>query len=376
MIVKSLKVLTLVLIFVSFYSFFTYFNGLNFKRESPLTVCWSILLTDPETGEQIKGVEDIAFDPKTGDVFLSAYDRRKVSQEIEAGLLSHKGGIYYFPVTALEGQPATITPFKASTEFAANHPFLPHGLAYSRRINREKIIAVNRVYDPGTPLKISSRIEVLGWDGTNLSEKETLSSELICSANDLAVYWRGFFVTNDHADCLAERNNTKETFDPSGAVYQYKNGQFIAFAEGLLFPNGIAVLRRAEGDLLAVALTRDEKIQLYKISTGELVREIEVPGAPDNLTVDTKGDIYFTIFPNLLDYYFYISETLGVDKTPTGVFRITAASNWHTVDLLFHDSGDLISGASVAQRAGDLLIMGAGWDDNIAVCSGLDKFKR
>lgn len=376
MIVKILKVFTLVVIFISFYSFFTYFNSLDFKRDSPLAACWSILLTDPETGEQIKGVEDIAFDAKTGEVFLSAYDRRKVLQEIGAGHLSHQGGIYYFSAKALKDQPARLTPAKASGEFGKFSPFLPHGMSFSRRINREKMIAVNRVYDPGAPLKISSRIEVLGWDGTTLTAKETLQSERICSPNDLAVYWRGFFVTNNRADCRTGRDNTDETFDPTGTVYQYKNGEFKLFAKDLLFPNGVEVLKRGKGDYLAVALTRDEKILLYKISTGELIREIEVPGAPDNLTVDAKGDIYFTIFPNLLDYYFYITETLGVEKTPTGVFRITAASNWHTVDMLFHDDGDLISGASVAQRAGDFLIMGSGWDDNIAACSGLDSFKR
>lgn len=376
MIVKSLKVLTLVLIFISFYSFFTYFNGLEFKQESPLSACWSISLSDPETGEVIRGVEDIALDPKTGEVFLSAYDRRKVRQEFEAGHLGSKGGIYYFPEAALEDQPTNLSPFKASAEFGANHPFLPHGMAYSRRINREKMIAVNRIYEPGAPQKLGARIEILNWNGTSLSEKETLYSDLICSPNDLAVYWNGFFVTNDRGVCTEEAGFFSETFNPTGGVYQYKNSEFKPFAEGLLFPNGVAVLKRGKGDFLAVALTRDEKILLYKISTGELVRVIEVPGAPDNLTVDARGDIYFTIFPNLLDYYFYISEMLWVEKTPTGVFRITAKSNWRTVDLLFHDDGEMISGATVAQRAGDFLVMGSAWDDNIAVCSGMDEFKN
>lgn len=376
MIIKSLKVMTLVLIFISFYSFFTYFNGLNFKRESPLDTCWSILLTDPITGEPVMGVEDIAYDAKTGMVLLSAYDRRKVRQEVEVGQVSTQGGIYYFSATELENNPTWIGPKKASPHMQMTQGFLPHGMAYSRRINREKMIVVNRVYEPGEMLGLKPEIQVFGWDGLVLTAQERLSSELVCSPNDLAVYWRGFFVTNDRANCNSETGVISKSFDETGAVYQYKNGEFIPFAEGLLFPNGVEVIRHGKGDLLAVALTRDEVIRLYKISTGELVREITLPGAPDNLSVDARGDIYFTIFPNLLDYYFYVSENLGVDKTPTGVFRITAKSNWHRVDMLFHDDGDMISGATVAQRAGDFLIMGSGWDDNIAVCSGMDSFKR
>lgn len=376
MIKKSLKVLTLVFIIVGFYSAFTYFNGLDFKRESPLSACWSIQLTDPETGDLIIGVEDIAFDPKTRDVFLSAYDRWKVRQELEAGQISHQGGIYYFPVTALEGRPLSLIPAKASTEFAAANALLPHGMAYSRRINRGKVIAINRVYKGEEILELKPRVQVFGWDGSALTEKESLSSDLICNPNDVAVYWFGFFVTNDRAACTKEGGFFSETFNPTGGVYQYKNGEFKPFAEGLLFPNGVAVIKQVGGDLLAVALTRDEKILLYKITSGELVREIEVPGAPDNLTIDENGDIYFTIFPNLLDYYFYINGMLGVKKSPTGVFRITAESEWRTVDLLFHNDGDIISGATVAQRVGDFLIMGAGWDNKIAICSGMNEFKN
>ena len=114
-------------------------------------------------------------------------------------------------------------------------------------------------------------------------------------------------------------------------------------------------------------------LDCIKFPQGELYRIIEVPGAPDNLTVDENGDIYFTIFANLIDYYFYMSESMGIEKTPTGVFRIFADSNWHTVQLLHHNDGSLISGATVAARAGDNLIMGSGWDNHIAVCSGMDE---
>ncbi|MEE8294601.1 MAG: hypothetical protein V3R64_02715 [Sphingomonadales bacterium] len=371
MIKKTLKVLTLVFIIVGFYSAFTYFNGLDFKRESPLVACWSIQLTDPETGEAIVGVEDIFVDYQTGEVFLSAYDRRLVRRQEGAGKVNHQGGIYVFPAKALEGQPKNLSVRKIST-FDEDVSFLPHGMGYSRRINRNKMVAINRVYDSA----LNPRFEVFQWNGVVLSGPGNLQSDLVCNPNDLAVYWFGFFVTNDHAECGVERYNIGETFGPTGAVYHYTNGEFKLFAEGLLTPNGVAVLKGERGDLLAVSLTRDETIRLYKISTGELVREIEVPGAPDNLTIDQNGDIYFTIFPNLLDYYFYISEKMTVKKSPTGVFRISAKSKWHTIDMLFHDDGDIISGATVAQRVGDFLIMGSGWDDNIAICSGMNEFKN
>ena len=60
----------------------------------------------------------------------------------------------------------------------------------------------------------------------------------------------------------------------------------------------------------------------------------------------------------------------GVKKSPSAAYRISPDD--YAQELLFKDDGAMISGATVAQRAGDYLILGSGWDDNIAICSGME----
>lgn len=370
MIIKAFKVATLAFVIFSFYLFFTYFNGLDFKRDAPLEACWGIDLIDPETGEKIVGVEDIAFDSKAGTVFLSAYDRRLVDKQEEGPEVTVRGGIYSFNIQVLNDRPSTLTPAKLTTDIPEGK-FLPHGISFSRFINRRKLVAVNRVYKDGLPPDLDPEIREFGWDGKALSEGEVFNPIMICHPNDVDVYWNGFFVTNDRGYCRTELSPWEQFWDESGTVYRHRSGEFKIVATDLPFPNGVAVVKRRGGDLLAVSLTQADQIRLYDIASGELYREIDVPGAPDNLAVDEEGNIYFTVFPNILDFFFYTKDMFLVKKTPTGVFRIFAQSDWHTIQLLYHDNGKVISGATVAQPAWDYLLVGAAWDDNIAACKGL-----
>jgi len=61
---------------------------------------------------------------------------------------------------------------------------------------------------------------------------------------------------------------------------------------------------------------------------------------------------------------------LGVKKSPSAAYRISPEDYKQT--LLFKDDGSMISGATVALRAGDYLLLGSAWDDNIAICEGMN----
>ena len=209
----------------------------------------------------IAGVEDISVDARTGDIFVSAYNRRAVRNEIETGQVTTQGGLYVLSMDQLEGGGASISPRTLKSNIR------PHGFGYSRFINRQKVVVVNRHYDQIAPALAQPSLDTFSWDGQNLESQDSVVDERLCSANDVAIYWNGFFVTNNRAQCARDKSLFSEAFSSEGRVYQYKNGQFSLFAEDLDFPNGVAILRRREGDLLAVALTREEDIRLYKIST-------------------------------------------------------------------------------------------------------------
>ena len=123
---------------------------------------------------------------------------------------------------------------------------------------------------------------------------------------------------------------------------------------------------------VVISDTFNRSILFYDENNKEInpTKNISLQGGPDNLTKDFRENLYVTIFPNLLGYYFYMKSWLGVEKSPSAAYRISPETYEQT--LLFKDDGDMISGATVALRAGDYLILGSGWDDHIAICPGMD----
>ncbi|HXV73123.1 MAG TPA: hypothetical protein VD713_00170, partial [Sphingomonadales bacterium] len=82
------------------------------------------------------------------------------------------------------------------------------------------------------------------------------------------------------------------------------------------------------------------------------------------------GALLLAGFPNLLDFFLFTKGWLGVKKSPSAAYRFGPASR--ALDLLFKDDGSLLSGATVALHAGDYLLLGAAWDDHIALCKGMN----
>jgi hypothetical protein len=337
-----------------------YANALRISGEPLLRQCWPVELVDQATGQKVVGAEDMDFDPASGTIFISAYNRRAVAGERHAGDVTTQGGIYTLSLAALT--PRAALPVIDRTEaFRAGHDFRPHGFAFGRDAEGAWLWVINRLYEPADgrlaprPVFETFRLAPEGW-----LHAETRDIAGMCDPYDVAMLpgREGGFAFTD-----VTRRCDGGWFATRGALW-LSDGAPRALAEGLAFPNGIAVV----GERLLVAETRGHALAVFDLSGRSAGKDIPLPIGPDNLTADGDG-VLVAGFPNLLDYYFYLQGWLGIRKTPSAAYRLSLKGGM--LALLFKDDGALISGATVALRAGNYLLLGSAWDDHVAVCSGM-----
>lgn len=367
-----LKIVGIILLTALGFGAFLYFDSLYIEGEPRLSACWAVEFYDDVTGEKVVGAEDLDFDPETGTIFISAYDRRAVAREIDEGKVKTQGGIYTLNVSDITDAPSLkvsdITQYLKSMV-----DFRPHGISLERLTGQLWLYVINRGFrNDGQKIIVESEIISMQIINGSLIRPRSLVSPSICHANDLVSGPGKLLITNDRVTCEAGFGKPE-----TGSIQGYEAEEFREFFGDLAFPNGITLFPNKDREL-AVALTGDSAIKIFSFAPNTLfdpaslqeTRLIELPFAPDNLTVDEDNNLYVAGFSNLLDYYFYMQGWLGVKKSPSAVYRISPED--YSQELLFADDGDVISGATVALRAGDYLILGSAWDDNIAICSGMD----
>lgn len=340
-----------------------YANALRIPGEPLLTRCWTAELIDKDTGQKVVGAEDMDFDPVTGAIFISAYDRRAVAREIAAGKVTTQGGIYALNVSDISG--AAILPVRDLTrDYKTAHEFRPHGIAFARDGEAPLVVAINRLYanGKGAPV-LDTAFEEFRFSDSGMAHAATRRVEGVCDPYDIAATGGGEALGFAFTDVA--RRCQGGWFTTAGSVWAGLDGMAARIAEGLSFPNGIV----ADGGNLFVAETRSHA--LVKIGPDGTRTTFSLPVGPDNITDGGARGILIAGFPNLLDYYFYLQGWLGVGKSPSAAYRFDHEKQ--ELRLLFKDDGSLISGATVALRAGDYLLLGAAWDDHIALCSGLDR---
>lgn len=351
---KVLKVLGVLLLAGFAGGLVWYFQSLQVAGEPFLTACQAVDLIDDVTGEKVIGVEDLDFDLATDTIFLSAYDRRAVAHEIKAGNVTTQGGIYTLKLDDIPG--SSILPVHDISQAykEEKNEFRPHGFALFP-LGRSLVVINRRFSNFKDKAKLTPRIEKFLISSDGFVHMKTVNFEDVCDPYDLAFDETDFVYTD------AAENCSNSWFGKKGTLRLHKDSGTEIIAENLFFPNGVAYTNKT----LAVAQTTDFSILELKSSTN-----IPLSIAPDNLTIDQDDNLYVAGFPNLLDYYLYMKGWFGVKKSPSVAYRI--APKTYDQTLLFEDDGTMISGATVALRVGDYLILGSAWDDHIAICSGME----
>jgi hypothetical protein len=171
----------------------------------------------------------------------------------------------------------------------AGEPFHPLGIALGTGDGKRLLYVVSRLEDGS-----HRQIEVFEIGERTLRRaRPPLRDPLLSSPNDLAVLSGGeLYVTNDRA-----RHGLLGWLEwlfgrPSGHVAHFRDGRWRRAAEGIAFPNGVAI--DDSGNAVFVAATLEQRLLVFRrdpLDPSRLApaRAIPVSGYPDNLTWESAG---------------------------------------------------------------------------------------
>lgn len=361
------KIFCVVAVSVPIFATGLYFVALQTPGEPLLKNCWKTQLIEEESHTLVTGAEDMEFDPVTGMVFISAYNRRALAREHQLGRILTQGGIYTLHIDDLAPSRSLMVTDITRSFKALGRDFRPHGIAFAHTDKGTTLLAINRLFLlKNNKLVPKTALETFQLVGDSVVHKKTQYFSDVCDPYDVALVSASTDVHFALTDVT--RRCSKDWFATTGSVWiNHENNKdhLVPLASNLSFPNGIVAIRND----FFVAETRSRT--LLSIFSDGRRKSIILPVAPDNLTLNKDEKIIFSGFPNLLDYYFYLQGWLGIKKSPSVAYRYDPRT--HSFELLFKDDGNLLSGATVALQVNDFLFLGAAWDDHIVVCAGANQ---
>ncbi|MEM8791185.1 MAG: hypothetical protein AAGE80_06180 [Pseudomonadota bacterium] len=328
------------------------FAWLLFKPISPVSAqlgasaCQRVALIDQATGAEVSGVEDIAQLPD-GTLLLSAHDRLDP--------LKPDGGVYALdPGVMAEGRAEVASVIDPADTGGS---LRPHGIAVTR--SGSQLALVNRGRDG-----INS-IDVFALEDDRWAPIDRRVAEQYCRANDLdfsRMMTGRVVVSIDRRSCSLDMGDLLGVI-PTGSLEFFVpgDGETPFVMGGRNFPNGIADLWIAE--------TRASRISTPMLRPGGTgVTSIKLPGGPDNISMVNRRTALVAVHPSLLKLGAYRYGWFS--KAPSRVVQADLANGSTTV--LFDDpTGEVFSGATVAVKADDQLVIGSVIDSGLLVCSGL-----
>jgi len=345
----------------------------------PATDCRPIRLIDADTGRSVVGAEDIAIDPAAGIAYVSAHDRRALAEAEGPAARDVQTGIYALPLAPGRLPPDSVMVTDVAHAFAAEQPFLPHGIDVYREGETVRLFAVNRRHGAMHDPEQRTAIEVFDAGPDGLAHRATVAHALVCRANDVAALGTDrFLVSNDRGAC-GDRDAMWENvlgLERAHVVYGVLRGDGGAslrtVADGIAFANGLAV-GPAEQPRVYVAASRGRALLVYRLTdlltrgAADPVDRIALEAGPDNLGPGPPGRLLVAAHPNLMRLWLYLNRYLGVDTAPSRVIEIDVSGGG--TRLVWEDpSGSTLSAATVAAWHAGVLLVGSVMDEGLVAC--------
>jgi arylesterase/paraoxonase len=305
----------------------------------------------------LPGPEDITVHPLTGIAFISSDDRRATLAGKPV-----QGAIY-----ALDLGVKGAIPRKLTAGF--DRDFHPHGISlYLDGSGKAFLFVINHA-------KAGHFVEIFEYASGVLIHRESIAHPLMFSPNDLvAVGPRSFYVTNDHG-FVSRSWQRMEDFIPlkRSFVLYYDGKKMRVAAKGFGYANGINI--SADGKTLYLAATLDKAIHVFSrdAASGALTPayDIGLGTGPDNIELDTSGNLYVACHPKMLDLLAHAKDKTKI--SPSQILKITINGKGHDrVDEIYLDDGKEISASSVAAPFKGGFFVGQVFDDHILICTDKD----
>jgi arylesterase / paraoxonase len=314
----------------------------------------------------LPGSEDIALDRANGTMFIASDDRRATA----AGA-PKRGAIFVLPIRGAESISARLDATKGIP--AAFHP---HGLSrFVDSAGKATVMVVNHPkgfnnYD-GTVVEIYD----VQPDQT-LTHRRTVSIAGLVRINDIVATGTDSFYASSESDLAsgsaAEGLSIITGNDRSGAVWYFDGSMGKKLASGIGFANSLAISK--DGKTLFVSGTTSRAIFIYDrdvVTHAIKQRDLAFIGTgADNLDIEDDGRLWIAAAPKLLSF---IQHAMNAEKAaPSQVVILEPALNGPggKVDQVYlRDGTDGFSGASVAVRDGDTMVLGSVFEAGIRVCT-------
>lgn len=301
----------------------------------------------------IAGAEDLTIDPRTGIVYLSAYDRRAVMRGEDIA-----GGIFAYDLKAAVPGLVNLTP-------DAGPEFQPHGISFYRGVDgKESLFVINHGSGKHT-------VEVFDITGDGLVLRQTIEDPALVSPNDLvAVGPSTFYVSNDHGHPTGVMRTLEDYLRLNLSDVRYYDGEtFTEILSGIGGANGINV--SADGKTLYLSAASERTLRVYDrdAESGALTEKaaVSLAGFVDNIELMDDGSLLVGIHPKIFDLLAHFNDPEAL--SPSHIVRVKpAGENLYDVETVYLDLGEAISGASVAASYDGRLVIGAIFEPKFLDC--------
>ena len=298
--------------------------------------------------------EDITIDLKTGMAFISSADRRtqwSSSNDVQ------KGAIFGLDLNSRGPELVNLT-----ADFTEE--FNPHGIGLWIGGNEKSLFVVNHRRD-------GHFVEIFDFKNNRLIHRESIEGALMHSPNDvIPVGPRAFYVTNDHGNRSELGRVVEEYLQLARSLVLYYDGNdFRIVAEGLAYSNGINL--SPDGRTVYVAATVGQEVCVYDRGRGSgdlnVRHTIDLGTGPDNIEVDESGNLWIGCHPKLLTFVKYSKDPQVL--SPSQVLKVAVQEpDAYTVDEIYLNKGEPLSGSSVAAVFGDTMLIGSVFDTRLLLC--------
>jgi len=299
---------------------------------------------------KLKGAEDITINHKGQFALISATNRAGFPIDP-----SREGDVYWMNLKSND-----YTPMNLSASF--DMLFAPHGISAFKKDSGHVVMAINHAQG-------KESIEVFELIGGKLQHKKTRTHPSMIHPNDLVMVDEDrFYFTNDHK-YMEGTNRLLEEFGGfawSNVVY-FDGSDYREVATGIAYANGINY--DPKRNLLFVASPRHFLIKVYsKAADGSLafIENIDCGTGVDNIEFDEEGNLWVGCHPSLNRFADYAQGK--VETAPSEIIKINYRSKGdYSIESIYLENGDEMSGCSVAAPFGDLILTGNVMDENFLV---------
>ncbi|MFC3879477.1 hypothetical protein ACFOSV_04795 [Algoriphagus namhaensis] len=339
--------LVLLLLLIALVAFVLYiFNSTGFFREVVQKNDFGVIHGQID----LPGVEDIAL-ARVDSLLILSVDDRATRREGKSG----PTGIYLVELRNPAFEPVDLT---QDLDF----PFFPHGISLYQTDSAAYSLAVINHVDG------EHSVEIFHLRGKSLTHQKTIRDENFISPNDLVLVSPDqFYYSNDHGYRSGIGVFAENYLGLKASNVGFFDGEKVEIkAEGIGYANGIQF--DLTNKTLYVAAVRSFSVLVYSVDENwnlNLDEELDAGTGVDNIELDDAGTLWIGAHPNLLRFASYAA---GKEETaPSEVLKISYENGQSKIESVYTDTGEKVSGSSVAVPWGDYLFIGNVMDSKVLI---------